>query len=150
MKEAYSAQDLQLFLQKLNPQIPDTTAPIIELIDEPSYVNVTADLTVGEAILDLSLAISLGTSQNLSSLPSTYRKRIVYPQNVTLITPPLTDNGTGQDKFDYLLEGLDASYCAVAAPKYGFRNFQSRKVQSDRVLVHLIRMVLAVGHPRHR
>jgi hypothetical protein len=63
-------------------------------------VNTTAGLAEAETLLDISLAIALA-----------------YPQEITLITPPLSVDDGDQNADDYILEAFDASYCAVAASK---------------------------------
>ncbi|KUJ09206.1 subtilisin-like protein [Mollisia scopiformis] len=100
---SYLANDLAQYFQRLGPQIPPATTPSVQLINEDSYLNSSDYLVVPEALMDLSLSMSL-----------------VYPQQVTMINSAASEYqyGTVKDEYDYVLEAYDASYCDIMGDKY--------------------------------
>lgn len=60
IQSSYLANDLAQYFQRLGPQIPPTATPIVQLVNEDTYLNSSDYLVVPESLMDLSLAMSLG------------------------------------------------------------------------------------------
>ncbi|QKX54516.1 uncharacterized protein TRUGW13939_01603 [Talaromyces rugulosus] len=101
--DAFSQEDVSLFLQDFAPNVPVDTKPTVISVDGGhAPVSPSSERNMGESDIDLDLAISL-----------------IYPQSVTVYQVddlPNSSGGTNVTGFlNTFLDSIDGSYCNYSA-----------------------------------